>query len=347
MELNMESNLQTEDNLNNSETLQTSKVNSQETPEDTKNQSEEKNKENKKENTFSKPSFENIDPRNLQFKFSYRCAMSTVGQVVQGLSHTSRYLDGKDDYENNKKPVTNKFQEFLYPKISELSQLVVNTYLEKFILSVTDKLTKEVYGFNLNGYLNNGQLTNPVTCIGVSRNVRYEYIQFKNLISLLHYRLNFISKKDPLQVKRYKENEQERICFESLKLRAREFCEFIESTVFTKWEEIKTESKQFSQKAEKTESMESMKVNGNENKQEIEIENFVENTKKYKFDKFKKYKDDKKSHSKDEWKVVKQNKDTRKFIKSNREEPRKHTSEKNISKPSTKFGNAGINRTKK
>ncbi len=195
--------------------------------------------------TFEKPSFDNIDPRNLPFKFGFRCAMSTAGQVIQGLSHTSRYLGGIGEYENNRKPILNKFQEFLYPKISELAQTIVNSFVEKFIEKIDDPLTREVYGANLNGSANNGQLPNSITCIGVSRNVRYEYIQFKNAVALLNYRLNFIAKRDTNSIKRYKENNEEKTRFESLKIKAREFCDYLESDIFIKWEEIKTEARKF------------------------------------------------------------------------------------------------------
>lgn len=198
-----------------------------------------------KKTSFVKPSFDNIDPRNLPFKFGFRCSLSTAGQVIQGLSHTARYLLGTEEYSGNGKPMTNKFQEFLYPKISELSNEIVNKFIEKFVDGVTDPLTREVYGANLNGSGNNGQLPNSITCTGISRNVRYEYVQFKNAVSLLNYRLAFIAKRDSQSIKRYRDNQQEMEKFESLKVKAQEFCNYLESEVFVKWEDIKTEARKF------------------------------------------------------------------------------------------------------
>lgn len=194
---------------------------------------------------FVKPSFENIDPRTLPFKFAFRCALSTAGQVVQGLAHTGRYLSGSGEYSENFKPITNKFQEFLYPKISEIANLIVNNYVANFVENITDPLIKEVYGSNLNGSGNDGQLPNAITCTGVSRNVKYEHIQFKNAIALLNYRLNFIAKRDPQTIKRYRNSKQECLLFETLQIKAREFCNYLEQIIYIKWDEVKTEARKF------------------------------------------------------------------------------------------------------
>ena len=190
-----------------------------------------------------KVNFTDINPLRLPFKFSYRCSMSTAGQVIQGLFHTGRYLTGTDDYEGKGKPMQNKYQEYLYPEIAKLAKKIVDEYLSTFVTSVTDPIQKEVYGANLNGSNNNGQLPNFITCIGVSRNVRYEFIQFKNVVVLLSYRLNFIAKRSPQLIKRYRDDPIQFAYFEVLQNNVKNFCDFLEREIFPKWDIVKNEAR--------------------------------------------------------------------------------------------------------
>lgn len=170
-------------------------------------------------------SFENISPLNLDFSLKYQCAKSSIGQVVQGIHHLSKMILGKEEYEGCQKEPVNKFQELLYPIIVSLSQEIVNDYLTTFINDTTDELCKQVFGANLNGYKNNGQLNKFIPYKGIENKfLRYEFAQFGQLVNLLHYRLTFIVRRDGKLIKRYAENEKELECFEKLKALAETFC---------------------------------------------------------------------------------------------------------------------------
>jgi hypothetical protein len=195
-------------------------------------------------------SFENIDPRKFEFSLKYQCAKSTAGQVVQGFSHLAKYLNGQDMYDGKKKEAKNKFQEYLYPNMAKLAEELVEDYVSKFVTDVTDSLQKQVFGANLNGIKNDGQLNKFIPCKGISNKfLRYEYAQFGQLLNLLHYRLTFISMRDSMSIKRYVENPEELKHFELLKLRTRLFCNSIKNTTslvynfFSKWENIVTEAR--------------------------------------------------------------------------------------------------------
>ena len=71
-------------------------------------------------------SFDNINPTQFQFSLKYQCAKSAVGQVIQGFNHLSKFLKGTDEYVSTKKEAINKFQEYLYPKMAELCESVVD-----------------------------------------------------------------------------------------------------------------------------------------------------------------------------------------------------------------------------
>ena len=114
-------------------------------------------------------SFEDINPLNLEFSLKYQCAKSMAGQVVQGIYHLSKMILGKDEYEEKQKIPVNKFQEMLYPIIASLSQEIVNDYLKTFINDTTDDLDKQVFGANLNGHKNNGQLNKFISLTKVFR----------------------------------------------------------------------------------------------------------------------------------------------------------------------------------
>jgi hypothetical protein len=192
-------------------------------------------------------SFDNIDPTKLNFSLKYQCAKSTVGQVVQGFNHLSHYLSGTNEYDGKQKHATNKFQEFLYPRMAELCTLVVSEYVAKFITDVDDDLQKQVFGANLNGIKNDGQLNKFIAARGINNKfLRYEFAQFGQLLSLLHYRLNFISMRDPMTIKRYVENPEELKQFENLRSRTREFCERVrgtENSFVTQWEAVVSEAR--------------------------------------------------------------------------------------------------------
>jgi hypothetical protein len=175
--------------------------------------------------THEPVSFEDINPLNLEFSLKFQCAKSMAGQVVQAIYHLSKMILGKDEYAENQKLPTNKFQESLYPIIVSLSQEIVNDYLKTFINDTTDSVDKQVFGANLNGYKNNGQLNKFIPYKGTENKfLRYEFAQFGQLVNLLHYRLTFITMRDGKLIKRYAENEKELESFEKLKSLTQQFC---------------------------------------------------------------------------------------------------------------------------
>ena len=172
-------------------------------------------------------SFEDINPTTMTFSSTFRCARSTAGQVVQGLNHLVMQLNGDSEYANDKKVPTNDYQQYLYPRMSLLAKQIVDNYTKQFVTDVTDPLQRQVYGANLNGNRNNGQLNKSIPCRGVNRFMRYKFAQFGQLLSLLHYRLMFIAKRDPQYIKRYKENVDECQHFETLRKSCEEFCDYL------------------------------------------------------------------------------------------------------------------------
>lgn len=174
-------------------------------------------------------SFENIDPRAMAFSDLFKCAKSSAGQIVQGFDQLRKNLNGVDEYNGNKKEPTNDYQKLLYPKMALLAENIVNKYVELFVDGVTDPVRKQVFGANLNGNKNDGQLNKFVTCRSVNQFLRYKYSQFGQLLSLLNYRLLFIAHRDPQYIKRYTENEVEMHHFEDLRVLCGQFCEFLKN----------------------------------------------------------------------------------------------------------------------
>ena len=193
-------------------------------------------------------SFEDINPVTMTFSSTFRCARSTAGQVVQGLNHLAMQLNGEGEYANDKKVPTNDYQQSLYPKMSLLARQIVDDYTKRFVTDVTDPLQRQVYGANLNGNRNNGQLNKSIPCRGVNRYMRYKFAQFGQLLSLLHYRLTFIAKRDPQYIKRYKENADECQHFETLRKSCEEFCDYLkkdgdDKTVVAIWANCVTDAR--------------------------------------------------------------------------------------------------------
>jgi hypothetical protein len=182
--------------------------------------------------------FDNIDVTTFSFSLLYKCAKSTTGQVIQGLYHMASHLQGVNEYKDDKKETNGQYQEYLYPKIALIAMRVVMEYKKKFINDIINPLQKQVFGANLNGNRNNGQLNKFIVCKGVDKNLRYKYAQFKQLLSLLLYRLTFIANRDADSVNRYNENLDEKMHFVDLQNRVIEFCKFLkenDDSIFNEW----------------------------------------------------------------------------------------------------------------
>lgn len=178
-------------------------------------------------------SFDDIDPKHLSFSFSYKCAKSTVGQIIAGLYHLSQYISGEGQYVNNKKEVKNEYQKHLYPEIIKLSTLVVDEYEKTFMTDI--EIKRQVFGANLNGLHNDGQLNHFIPVKGIYKHLRFQYAQFRPLINLLIHRLKFIVNRNADNILRYTTNQNEMKYFLELQLRADAFCQFLRDNILSEW----------------------------------------------------------------------------------------------------------------
>lgn len=196
----------------------------------------------KVENTNSQRvvSFDDISPSSLTFSDQYKCARSTAGQVVAGLSWSVNNVS------STKQP-TNEYQSSLYPMVCQLGAEVCKKYTEMFITSVTDPVQRQVYGANLNGVHNDGKLNRCITCKNINDRLKYQYSQFGQLLSLLYDRLLFISRRDVEKIQRYVNDETERHAFESLQVQCAEFCKYLrgdDDSVMSRWSTFVTNTRQ-------------------------------------------------------------------------------------------------------
>jgi uncharacterized membrane protein YgcG len=128
-----------------------------------------------------------------------------------------------------------------------LAKKIVDHFTDQFVTGVTDPMQRQVFGANLNGNKNNGQLNKFIPCNTVNRLLKYNGAQFGQLLNLLSYRLTFIANRDPEYIKRYKENLEERQHFETLRSMCRDFCDFLtkegSSSISDQWAEIIVEAR--------------------------------------------------------------------------------------------------------
>lgn len=189
-------------------------------------------------------SFDCIDPKVMQYSPLYKCGKSTAGQIILGLHHLAMHIDGKDDYDNNKKEISNDYQRVLYPKMAIIATKVVDTYIKYFVNDITDPIKKQVFGTNLNGKKNDGQLKSLIMYNGVDKNIRYKFAQFKQLLTLLLYRLNWISNKDSNNLlKKYEKNTDEINALNDLKLKTKAFSVFVKDEILVEWSKIVNETR--------------------------------------------------------------------------------------------------------
>jgi hypothetical protein len=177
-------------------------------------------------------SFDNINPLSFQYSGQHKCALSTAGQIINALSNLSLQIS------DGTKQATNDYQRTLYPSIGTVASGVVGRYTQTFVDGTTDPLTKQVYGANLNGSRNDGRLNRPVTIRGVNKFLIYDYAQLGQLLNLLRHRLTFVSSRNALSIKRYADNEQERVHFVALQGLTQDFCKYLSDEVYPQWEQF-------------------------------------------------------------------------------------------------------------
>ena len=170
-------------------------------------------------------SFENISLDHLGFNETYRVTRGAASQVVLGLRHMLTKLATP----------TNDYQRTLYPRLSELTQQVVDRYVSTF-LGVTEAVTRQVYGANLNGPRNDGSLYHSVNS-GINRSLTYGYAQFGQLMKVLTNRLRFITKRTVESVERYRTSQAEGAAYTVLQGHCNEFLTYL-STVNEDWTRV-------------------------------------------------------------------------------------------------------------
>ena len=170
-------------------------------------------------------SFENISLDHLGFNETYRVTRGAASQVVVGLRHMLTKLATP----------TNDYQRTLYPRLSELTQQVVDRYVNTF-LGVSESVTRQVYGANLNGPRNDGSLYHSVNS-GVNRSLTYGYAQFGQLMKVLTNRLRFITKRTVESVERYRTSQAEGAAYTALQGQCNEFLTYL-STVNEDWTRV-------------------------------------------------------------------------------------------------------------
>jgi len=179
-------------------------------------------------------SFDSVDPTTLPFELWYKCGKSCAGQVVLGLMNTRDQLTGTGKYTDKQKKPSNEYQETLYPDMVTLTTELVDTYYSTFVKDTTDPVQLQVFGANLNGYRNNGQLNRLITCNGVNFMSTYEFAQLGSLLQLLRNRVEFVATRDASTIRRYQENPEEAKWFEELQSRAQKFTTYLDS-VLQRW----------------------------------------------------------------------------------------------------------------
>lgn len=154
-------------------------------------------------------SFDNIDFRTLPFSPEYCWGKSAIGQIMRGLM----------DIKNN--VITQEPNE-MTPHIVYVIETLTFAYDDLFMKN-TDYIANQVYGANLNGRFNNGQLNRyifPKMNRRQRSGTRYNNTRIIQLLQLLKFRIAYIINRDITQIRRYQENEEEGKQFVALQIKA-------------------------------------------------------------------------------------------------------------------------------
>ena len=170
-------------------------------------------------------SFDDISLDHLTFNETYRVTRGSASQVVLGLRHMLTKLQTP----------TNEYQTTLYPRLSELTQQVVDRYVSTF-LGVSEPVLRQVVGANLNGPRNDGSLYHSVNS-GVNRSLTYGYAQFGQLMKVLTNRLRFVTRREASSVERYRNSAEESTAYLSLQTMCNTFLTYL-STVNEEWTKV-------------------------------------------------------------------------------------------------------------
>lgn len=169
--------------------------------------------------------FDDVSLAHLTFNETFRVTRGAASQVVLGLKNMLGKLSTP----------SNDYQKSIYPQLSKLTEEVVEKYSQTF-LQVTDSVTRQVYGANLNGHRNDGSLYRSVNS-GINRSLTYGYAQFGQLVKVLTSRLRFITSRDPQTVQRYKDSTEEATAYVALQTHCNEFLTYL-SSVNDEWTKV-------------------------------------------------------------------------------------------------------------
>lgn len=185
------------------------------------------------ENVSETVSFSDISLGSLSktFNDSFKVCKGSASQVVLGFNAMVNRLQEP----------SNEYQQSLYPRLRELSRSLYEKYANDLLQSYSNDTERQVFGANLNGNKNNGSLYRSIPS-GVNRNLTYSYAQFGQLVRVLTSRLNFIINRDPSNVLRYKNSQDEFAAYQVLQTRTTDFLNHLR-TVSDQWNQLVTETR--------------------------------------------------------------------------------------------------------
>jgi hypothetical protein len=178
-------------------------------------------------------SFEDVSLQTLKSSFNdtFKISKGSASQVVLGFQSMTERLQEP----------SNEYQQVLYPRLKQLCSELYAKYTETFLTSFTSDTERQVFGANLNGNHNNGSLYRAIPS-GVNKNLSYNYAQFGQLVRVLTSRLRFIVQRDPNNVPRYKNNQEEFAAYEQLRQRVTTFLEYV-TTLSADWNTLVTDTR--------------------------------------------------------------------------------------------------------
>ncbi len=178
-------------------------------------------------------SFDDVSLQTLKSSFNdtFNISKGSASQVVLGFQSMSERLQEP----------SNEYQQVLYPRLKQLCSELYAKYSETFLTTFTSDTERQVFGANLNGNHNNGSLYRAIPS-GVNKNLSYNYAQFGQLVRVLTSRLRFIVQRDPNNVPRYKNNQEEFAAYEQLRQRVTTFLEYV-TTLSTDWNTLVTDTR--------------------------------------------------------------------------------------------------------
>jgi hypothetical protein len=168
-------------------------------------------------------SFDDIHIEKIPFRDNFKVCYGTIGQLMRGMIELTKEKEMENDY-----------QKVLYPAMNAMAKEVIKMYNEMFIDHTTDKLEKQIYGANLNGNYNNGQLPYTVVVNGLSYHLKYKFIQFGELLRVIIQRMEYIISRDYTKIERYSDDNSKKI-YNNLQIACGTFLKFIHDDIYQRW----------------------------------------------------------------------------------------------------------------